>query len=192
MATDKNDKNRSLSLDITTARLPSKSTSHLHICSSTKGYISSLMSSHRRTSEEDRARIVESYENGEDFLALAHGLRIKRTTAYSIVNVYLKEGRCESLQQKGGRPKAIDDETLDFIVTLIEGNAAIGLRELQSTVREIWPRKPHFSVTSLSRALEGECISLKMSRDVPAERNSPATKDKRHHYAEWMMSEGMD
>ena len=70
------------------------------------------MSPHRRTSEEDRARIVEAYNNGEDFLALSDGSRIKRTTAYSIVKVYLKEGRCESLQQRGGRPKKIDEETL--------------------------------------------------------------------------------
>ena len=123
---------------------------------------------------------------------MAHRLRIKRTTAYSIVNVYQKEGRSESLQQAGGRQKVIDDETVDFIVTLIEGNSSIGLQELQRTVREIWPTKPHFSITSLSRCLDGECISLKMSRDVPAERNSPATKDNRRHYAQWMMSEGIN
>ena len=33
----------------------------------------------------DRERIVDAYENGEDFIALAATLNIKKTTAYTII-----------------------------------------------------------------------------------------------------------
>ncbi|KAG7163762.1 putative DDE superfamily endonuclease domain-containing protein 9 [Homarus americanus] len=56
---------------------------------------------------------------------------------------------------------------------------------------DIFPTKPHFSEVTLSRYLEGELISLKMSRDSPTERNSPAVKEARHAYATWMLATGL-
>lgn len=47
--------------------------------------------------------------------------------------------------------------------------------------RDIVPRKPHFSFVKLSPYLEGELTSLKMSRDAPAERHSPAIQEADTH-----------
>lgn len=147
---------------------------------------------YRRTSNEDRSRIVESYDSGEDFLALAHTLGVQRSTAYSIVRTYQREDRSEALCQAGGRPKSLDNETLDLIVLLLEANPEITLRRLLEEVRALWPLKPAFSRMTLCRALEGEMFSVKMTYDVPADRNSVRVKEDRRAYAEWLLNEAMN
>ena len=147
---------------------------------------------YNKTSNDDRSRIAQAYEDGEDFLTLAHSLGVKRTTAYSIVSTYVKEGRTETLGQRGGRQKIIDNETLDFISLLLEATPQQPLRQIKQTIREIWPTKPHFNEATLSRALEGELITLKMCRDSPAERNSESVLNSRREYAQWMMAEGIN
>ena len=146
---------------------------------------------HRRTSNEDRRRIVESYEAGDDFIALATTLGIKRTTAYSIVTTFQRQSRTTAIEQAGGRPKVIDDETLDLVVTLLEAYPALTLKQLITEVRTLWPGKPHFSDMTLSRALEGELFSVKLTRDTPMDRNSIRVKDARHSYAEWFLSSSL-
>ena len=37
---------------------------------------------------DDRQRIIDAFEAGEDFLAIATALNIKRSSAYSIVRTY--------------------------------------------------------------------------------------------------------
>ncbi|KAG7165037.1 putative DDE superfamily endonuclease domain-containing protein 13 [Homarus americanus] len=146
---------------------------------------------HRITSATDRERIIEAYRAEQDFLVVAAALGVQRTTAYSTVRVYQRENRVEAAHA-GGRHKIIDNETLDLIlVMLLEANPMMTLREIKEEVMDIFPTKPHFSEVTLSRYLEGELISLKMSRDSPAERNSPAVKEARHAYATWMLATGL-
>ena len=57
--------------------------------------------------------------DGGDFVALAATLRINRCTAYSIIRCYQRHGRTDSTHA-GGRPRVIDNETLDLAVMLIE------------------------------------------------------------------------
>ena len=39
---------------------------------------------HKQTSNEDPARIIETYLQGEDFVVVAQAMGIKRTTAYVV------------------------------------------------------------------------------------------------------------
>ena len=102
-----------------------------------------MVARYRRASDEDRERMVHAFNNEEDFLSLAHTLGIKRTTAYSIITCYVKEGRSNSYPRRGGRTRVIDDETMDFIVLLLEAKPDSTLRELKETVRDEWPDKPN-------------------------------------------------
>ena len=74
----------------------------------------------------------------------------------------------------GGRPPKLDQESVDLLVMLIEANPCITLREMNRTLREILPREPHVTTSTISRALEGERITLKQAHNISAERNSPA------------------
>ena len=50
---------------------------------------------YRSTTNEDRGRIVQAYEDGEDFLSLAYTLGIRRSTAYLFHRYMLCERREE-------------------------------------------------------------------------------------------------
>ena len=52
---------------------------------------------YEKISEQDKQRLLEAYENDEDFVELVKILKIKRTTAYSIV----KRGRATNLPRGG-------------------------------------------------------------------------------------------
>ena len=148
------------------------------------------MPRNRRTRNEDRARLIDCYERGEDFVALADTLGVKRTTAYAIIRRFQNINVVEAMHA-GGRPKIIDNETLDFIVMLIEADPLLTLIQVKILVRQIWPAKPEFSVSTLSRYLDGELISLKNVHDVPTQRNSDAVKEARHVHADWLLAEGI-
>ena len=64
---------------------------------------SSKMPDEPRMNYFDCERIVDAYENGEDFIALAATLNIKKTTAYTIIRLYQTTGRVETLPTGGGR-----------------------------------------------------------------------------------------
>ena len=134
---------------------------------------------------------MDSYEKGEDFIALAKHLRINRSSAYSIVRLYIKEHRTQPILQAGGRPRCIDADTLDLATMLLESDPLLTVKQLKVEISSIFTNKPAFSPSSLSRALEGELITLKMARDSPAERNSERVKNERRVYGEWMINEGL-
>ena len=79
---------------------------------------------------------------------------------------------------------------MDFLVLLIEGNPTITIQELQSFY-DLWPHKPLVSTSTIQGCLDGQLITLKACNDVPASRNSLATKDSRVEYAQWMYTEGL-
>ena len=84
---------------------------------------------YRRVTLQDRERIIDAYEEEEDFITVAHTLGIKRTTAYEIIRKYQRTGDIESRHKEGGWPKKLDNEALDFLVMLTEDKPTISLHE---------------------------------------------------------------
>ena len=95
----------------------------------------------RTVSEDDRRRLTECYSSREDLVTLAHSLHIKRTTAYSIIRRFQATGEVGRGPAAGGRKSKIDQESIDFIVSLIEANPCITLREMRSSLLEIFISK---------------------------------------------------
>ena len=93
-------------------------------------------------------------------MALAATLRINRCTTYSIIRCYQHHGKTDSTHA-GGRPRVISNETLDLTVMLIEANPLITLKNLNEEIGAVSPLKPRFDDATLSRALDGELITLK-------------------------------
>lgn len=146
----------------------------------------------RRTmvTDSDRKRLIDKFNENEDFLTTAQELGIKRTTAYSIISKYVKTGEIYS-RHGGGRYNKVDNEMIDFLLMLIEATPTITLRELNENLRTIFTNKPRCCDSTIARALEGELITLKKVHDVPAQRNSDETKEARSIYADWMYREGL-
>ena len=142
-------------------------------------------------SPEDKRRIIEKYEANEDFLVTAAELGIKRTTAYGIIRCYQRNGHLEDGRVNSGRKRKIDDESLDFLVMMIEATPTITINELNQALRESFPAKPHVCDSTVSRALDASLITLKKCENVPQDRNSAAVKEARVQYAHYMYEEGL-
>ena len=137
-----------------------------------------------RISDIDRQRIIDKYENGEDFLTAARELGIKRTTAYQIVRKHLEMPVADNEAAAApGRRKKLDNECIDFLVMLLEANPTMPVKELNQTLQEIFPTKPRVSDVTISRYLEGELITRKICENIQEQRNSQRIKDSRAAFA---------
>lgn len=116
-------------------------------------------------SPEDRRRIIEKYITSEDFLSMAHDLGIKRTTAYTIIRHYQRTGSYQT-HHGGGRRLSIDNESIDFLVSVIEAEPTIPIKNLNEILREVFPRKQRVSDVTVSQALQGELITLKLCHNI--------------------------
>ena len=138
---------------------------------------------YEKISQQDKQRLLDAYENDEDFVELAKSLKIKRTTAYNIV----KRGRATNLPRGGsGLNRKVDDECVDTAIRCLEENPLLSLKELNVIVHQLL-NKPSFSDQALSNALDGSLITLKLTRDRPAERITVDTREQRYDYASWLM-----
>ena len=83
---------------------------------------------------------------------------VKRTTAYSIIKIYLDREAVE-YRRNGGRRSA---KTTQRIQRLLDNsnrsNPTISIRELNVTLRDIFPRKPHVSDSTVARHLMVCCL----------------------------------
>ena len=62
------------------------------------------------------------------------------------------------------------------------------LKELNSKISEHFPLKRPFTDQTLSRVLDGQCFTVKLVRDSPAERNTREILEARREFAKWLMS----
>ena len=143
-----------------------------------------------RISSGDRHRIIASFNRGEDFVPLANNAGIQRTRAYSIIRCFQKTGRIDTIH-RGGRPSLMNKETLDLVIMLIEASPLHSLRSLANEVLPVFPWNLAFTISTLPRALKGELVLFKLSRDIPAEQNSQRFIADRKTCAEWMVGHGM-
>ena len=134
---------------------------------------------HHTVCAADRERIIRAYQDGGDYVAVARQLSIRRTTAWSIVAKWIRTGETSASQRGGDRPRKVDDEMMDFYLMLIEDDPTVTLKKMNEAVRAAWPEKPHVSTATISRALHGSLVSIKQTRNIPATRNSPQTKERR-------------
>ena len=97
---------------------------------------------YRIVSDIDRSRIIDKYESGEDFLTTARELGINRTTAYQLIRKH-QEGQQQDREIRvRGRKKKLSDESVDFLILLVESKPTITIRELNTTLREIFTQEP--------------------------------------------------
>ena len=115
---------------------------------------------YRIVSDIDRSRIIDKYESGEDFLTTARELGINRTTAYQLIRKH-QEGQQQDREIRvRGRKKKLSDESVDFLILLVESKPTITIRELNTTLREIFTQEAQVSDATVSRALEGALITV--------------------------------
>ena len=74
-------------------------------------------------------------------------------------------------------------------VDVMSENPFYTLKQINEELQKRLPEKPGISLKTLSSCLEGMAYTLKLSRDVPSDRNRMDVKTYRQNYANWLMSE---
>ena len=72
---------------------------------------------------------------------------------------------------------------------VISENPFYTLKQINEELQRRLPGKPGISLKTLSNCLERIAYTLKLSRDVPSDRNRRDVKTYRQDYANWLMSE---
>ena len=130
-----------------------------------------------KNSDEDRRRIVQSAESGNDWQALSVSLGVKYQTAYA----WVRSGECER-RPRGGSQKKLNEEQINFICEEIERDPQLTLLQLSDKVRDHYDIS--VSPTSVHRYLSGRLITLKKAHVMPANMNDPTNKELRKQYVE--------
>ena len=81
--------------------------------------------SRSKISDNDKLRLVKAVENGEDFVLLAHQLKINSSTARNIVSNTRRMSGIISRQRDGARINKMDDEMTTAVCQLMEFNTQI-------------------------------------------------------------------
>ncbi len=142
----------------------------------------------------DRQRLVDAYEAGDDYLDLAQRIGINYNTARSIIRVWLRDGRVEVQQQGGAHNVVVTAEMDDSIRDIALAEPFTTLTNIQQRLLLQFPDTP-VSVSTIARHLDGHCISTKIAgkdADVPFERNRQATIERRGLYAQWLAELGIN
>lgn len=143
-------------------------------------------------SNEDGRRLALAVEEGRDWKQLADILGIKRKTAKTIVDTYVQTGRIEKLPSAGGRPKQLQEQQIESIIEFLEANPSATLQMMRNHLMQLGNEGQLPHVSTISRALDKQLVTLKLARQITFDWNDPVVKAARCEYAQWMMNEGHD
>lgn len=139
-----------------------------------------------KISTTDKQRLIDAYEANEDFLALADVLKIKKTTARTLIRRHRLN--LHAAPHGGQRHSKVTDAIKEYLRELIENTPTLTLKEMQTNL--LVCRNTTLSLCTISNVLDGMLITLKLIRDIPIQRNSERTKHLRSNYATWFLEKG--
>jgi hypothetical protein len=138
----------------------------------------------------DRDRLIRAFDKGRDWLALAVELDIHQNTARSIIATYGLTGRTHSFPRGGDRRSLLNEEMVARLVDYVDRKPTITLLEMRANLLNDFPTRPPVSPCTISRALDGQFISIKDVRAVPFQWNTAEVKSERKGYAQWLLNTG--
>lgn len=139
----------------------------------------------------DRERICAAFDADEDWRTLASQLNIKPQTARSILLRYRENGTVAPSPKGGRRNVKVDEEMKEEILKIVEEDCQVTLVNVNNRLRQRLPHKPHLTEQTVSRILDGNLITLKISKSVTVNWNHEEVKIQRQDFANWMMESGM-
>jgi transposase len=139
---------------------------------------------------KDRERLVNAYSSGRDWQRVADILGIKRQSARNVIRIYVRDGRTHSLPKGGNRRRSLSEDMLTKVVQFIEEKPTATLEEMRVHLQTHNPTAA-VSLSTISRSLDGQMITLKTIRNVPANWNCDNVKIERKMYMEWLLERGI-
>ena len=136
---------------------------------------------------EDKERLVQAHENGQDYYEVAQLLGMKRGTAWGIISRYMRDGEVVVRARGGAQNRKVDAAMRECVVHIVEEHPEFTLNQINQELRAALPDKPHVGVSSVKSMLDGQLITLKKIDQVPQERNRDDVKMACQFYAEWLL-----
>lgn len=133
---------------------------------------------YKKNSQRDRERVVNSANRGEDWIALASNLGINLKTAYH----WVRSGTDEMLPKGGKKPKILSDEQVDLMVSWVEEDCSISLKDIQNKIMSNFGKS--ISVATVGNYLEGRMFTTKQVHVEPVTMNAEVNKAKRAEYVQ--------
>lgn len=141
----------------------------------------------RRISETDKERIINAFNNGEDYVQTAALLGIGRTTAWGIVRRFQQTGLV--VRPRGGaRNLKVDEEMISEMMRTVEERAEYTLVQINAALRATLPHKPHITESTIAKTLKNRFVVLKKLETVPQARNRSDVLEDRKLYGEWLLN----
>jgi transposase len=134
-----------------------------------------------KVSNETRSRIVEAYENGQSKKSISEMFSVNISTVYSIIKTFLNEDRINVKNEGRGRKRALDEDKIIFIKSLIDTNAGITLNGIKKEIFEKYDL--NISKSTIDTYITEFNYSLKRISLQPIRRNSLDTLNEREVYA---------
>lgn len=131
----------------------------------------------RKYTDEDRKRIIECAANGQDWESLSVSLGIKKRSA----EAWIKSGR-EKQQRGGNRRSILNPIQGQQVVTWVEEDCQITLRQLQIKILNHFREITSISIPTISNYLNGKCFSVKKVHYEPQNMNNENNKALRRSY----------
>ncbi|PAA51580.1 hypothetical protein BOX15_Mlig002000g2 [Macrostomum lignano] len=142
-------------------------------------------------SQQDRRRLVNAFVLNEDWLNLAEQLNIPRQSARNVIVKFERTGRVEAEKRGGNKPKALSDEMIEALVGFVADTPAATLQDMRRHLMQAFPDWQACTIQTISRALDGQLITVKLLRTIPNAWNADRIKHERREFAKWLMTEGM-
>jgi transposase len=131
----------------------------------------------------DKERLIACFTSYGDYVTLAHHLGVADSTARTIIRRHIKN--IHQGKHGGHKKRVITDEVGQSLIQFVNDNPLATLVTMRGFLTSACG--VDVSLSSIAGFLDGQLITLKLVRDVVAERNSPSTKDRRFHYAKWFI-----
>ena len=125
---------------------------------------------------QDRQRIVECAQRGGDWKALAESLDVKYKTAYG----WVRSGEPEGKQRGGYKKSYLNDDQIQVILTQLEGNSELTLKQLKDFIME--QLGIQLTTSTVSNYLGGQLYTIKKCHHRPTTMNSDENKVRRRDY----------
>ena len=140
-----------------------------------------------RISGEDKRRLMDAHDKGEDYQDVARTLGIKRGTVWSIIRRYREQEPIVFRQRGGARNMKIDEGIANAAAGIIEENPHFTLAQVNTEFQLLLPNKPRICILSIRKARQGQLITMKKLETIEQDRNSDVVKLARQQHAEWLL-----
>ena len=113
-----------------------------------------------RISKDDKARIIESYRSGGDYVETSKMLGVHRTTAWGIVRRFQLYGVINR-PRGGSRYRKVDEDMVNILINTVEEHPKFTLCQLNASLRAALPNKPWITESCVSKTLQNQLVVIK-------------------------------